>query len=359
MTKYLIKLKPLDTFFFSQESKYRKKRGETEVEADYYQQSAYFPQQTTLLGMLRYYVLLKNNQIPITEKTKAEQLIGTNSFDATAKRTYGDIKNLSAVFITDKDNNFYFKNPKDLILKDNKPTYLTKEDSNFKSNLSKEMLFFSNYVEKEGLDSFLINSEENILNFDFDKETEKGVFVKNEKVGIKKNEKGETDDKAFYKQVFYSLNKGYSFGIIAEIDNMEEHKGFVSMGAEKSPFEISFEKINTNIEDKLTLKDTNNPKIVLLSDAYISNYDTNDFQFAISDTKTFRFLKTEVKEGKEYYSSNPLKKGEITRSKKLSLITRGSVFYFKDELQMNTFSEKLNKETNFVQIGYNQHKKTH
>ena len=54
MNKYLIKLKPLDTFFFGQENKYRKKLKDKEIvtEADYFQKSAYFPQQTTLLGML-------------------------------------------------------------------------------------------------------------------------------------------------------------------------------------------------------------------------------------------------------------------------------------------------------------------
>ena len=185
------------------------------------------------------------------------------------------------------------------------------------------------------------------------------VFLEVERVGITKKKDGETDEKAFYKQVFYRLAKDYSFGIIAELEDMEEHSGIVSMGAEKSPFSISFEKYNEALENQLEIEDSKH-KIVLLSDAFISSYNKADFPFAIFNTKTFRFLKTEVKEiteDKRYYSSDPIKSKKITRSKKYNLIEKGSVFYFKDETQMITFLDKLNSETNFTQIGYNQHKK--
>lgn len=367
MTKYLIKLTPLDSFFFSRENKYRKKLKKDEkdklvtvTEADYFQKSTYFPQQTTLLGMLRYYVLLKNNQIPITDVEKSKELIGNNSFNISKEdNNFGKIKNLSAVFITDENNNFFFRNPNDLILKDNNPpAYLNKAKANFKTTLSFDMLFFEDYVEKEGLSNFLVNSEDNVLPFDFDKETAKnGVFIKKEKIGIKKQEKGLTQKNAFYKQTFYTLSKGYSFGLVAEIKDMEEHSGFVFMGAEKSAFAISFEKFEGEIEDKISLKTVNNPKIVLLSDAYLSDYNTNDFQFAISSSKTFRFLKTKVKAGNKYYSSDPLEKKEIKRSVKYSLLERGSVFYFKDEDQMNVFANKIKGKSNFYQIGYNHYKK--
>jgi CRISPR-associated protein Cmr3 len=366
MTKYLIKLKPLDTFFFSQENKYRKKLKKDKsgkmvvaTEADYFQTSAYFPQQTTLLGMLRYYILLKNKQIPIAEKTTAEKLIGGKSFDVGEPNPdFKTIKNLSAVFIIDENNNFYFQNPQDLILEEDKLVYLNKSLAPFKSNLSREMLFFENYVEKDGLSNFLISSETDFLPYDFDKkEAKNGIFIKKEKIGITKKKDGETDKNAFYKQVFYSLIKGYSFGFIAELDDLEEHTGIVSMGAEKSPFAISFKKFEGEIENKISLKTVNSPKIILLSDTYLSDYNTKDFQFAISSTKTFRFLKTEIKKGNRYYSSDPLKKEEIKRSVKYSLIERGSVFYFKDENQMNGFADKLKRESNFNQIGYNQHKK--
>lgn len=370
MTKYLVKLVPLDTFFFSQENKYRKKlkkdgagKQVMSTEAEYFQKSTYFPQQTALLGMLRYYILQRNNQIPITDVEKAIKLIGNHSFDAGIKsNNFEKIKNLSAVFIIDDKNDFFFKNPKDLIIKNSNTVYLNKTDAIFKTTLTDNMLFFDNYVEKEGLSNFLIHNEDNILPFDFDRDkVPNGVFIKKERVGITKQRKGKTKENAFYKQTFYSLRKGFSFGFVAEIEDMEKHSGFVYLGAEKSAFTISFEKFQGNIEDKINLNRVNQPKIVLLSDAYISDYKTDDFQFAVSSTKTFRFLKTEVKEGHKYYSSNPLnnrdplKKKGIRRSVKYNLLERGSVFYFKDQRQMDGFTKKIENESNFYQIGYNQY----
>ncbi|MCD4734595.1 MAG: hypothetical protein K8R53_01000, partial [Bacteroidales bacterium] len=83
MSKYLIKLSPVDTYFFGQENKYRKKHkeGKKETVADYYQASLLFPQQTSILGLLRYYILQQNKQIPVKDKAFAEKLVGRQSFD--------------------------------------------------------------------------------------------------------------------------------------------------------------------------------------------------------------------------------------------------------------------------------------
>jgi len=170
--KYLIKLKPLDLFFFSQETKYRRK-GKDKYEADYYQVSAYFPQQTALLGMLRYYMLQVNSQIPINNAATAKKLIGNKSFDVGETNSdFKTIKNLSAIFILDKNDKSYYINPKDLILKDNKPEYLNRTPAaNIRTNITDELLVFPNYVEKDGLDSFLIHSDTEYLPLEYDKKT--------------------------------------------------------------------------------------------------------------------------------------------------------------------------------------------
>lgn len=362
--KYLIRLKPVDTFFFSTESKYRKK--DKGYEADYFQQSAYFPQQTTLLGMLRYYLLLINGQIPITDDSIAKGLIGEKSFDISdVNPDFKTIKNISDVFILDIDNNKYIKNPKDIILKGNKPVRLEPEKLNIKTNFtSGDFIYFPEYKEKEGLSDFLYHSDEKILPFDFDKNytgnkgnIPNGIFIKHEKIGITKGKSGKTPDNAFYKQITYKLMDEYSFGIVAEFSDEFDVKNtknfpFVPMGAEKSMFHISFEAINLIKDIKFTAND--NLKLILLSDTYIDEPERDDFQFAISNSKTFRFLQTEVVKGNKYYSSNPLENKEktIKRSGKYNLYERGSVFYFKDEQQMNAFIEKINID-NFNTIGYN------
>jgi CRISPR-associated protein Cmr3 len=373
MTKYLIKLEPLDTFFFGNENKYRKKtkfekeedKDKTLLKADYFQRSTYFPQQTTLLGTLRYCLIKKNGQIPIKNTDLTKKLIGEKSFDVSEiKPDFGKIINMSPVFIMTDKQEFYFQNPKDMVLKDGEPKYLEKAETTFRSSLNDETIFFPNYNEKDGLSSFLLNSEDKILPFDYDKKTAKeGVFIEQEKIGITKGKDGKTRDNAYFKQIVYKLRKGFSFGFIAEIDDdLNGYKDIISMGAEKSPSRISFtEPADEPVENKIELRNYNGPKIVLLSDACLTEYSENDFLFAISETKTFRFLKTVVQTGYKYYSSDPLKKGGggnkgMSRSSKYNLLERGSVFFFNDEDQMNKFSYKLKAETNFYQIGYNHHK---
>ena len=359
--KYLITLEPLDTYFFGQESKYRKKNGK--IEPDYYQKSAYFPQQTTLLGMLRYYILLINGQIPITDKKTAEELIGENSFDAGKDNDFKTIKCLSEVFIV-KYNKFYYPNPKDLLLKDKKIKKLEADKGlDVKTNASKKFYYFPEYKEKEGLSGFLYHSIDDFLPLNYDKdENPAGVFIEVEKIGITKAKTGQTLNKAFYKQVALKLNKGIRFGFVATIDHLNMEKvqknPFVFMGAEKNAFKIEFHDFNEDLRTKIEFPDNNKPKIVLLSDAYLPEFDTNDFNFAIMDTKTFRFLQTQVRENNnKYYSSDPVKGNNIKRSGKFNLIKSGSVFYFENEAQMNTFSKKLEQVTNFKKIGYNQHLK--
>jgi len=365
MSKYLIKLKPVDTFFFSQENKYRKKKGK--YEAEYFQRSGYFPQQTTLIGMLRYYILLINGQIPITDKSKAESLIGKESFHITNKPLdFKMIKNISEVFIIDKENKKYIPNPKDYILKkqtqrDKEKTIIKRLEKNnldIKTNFTDHFSYFPEFVEKEGISRFLFHKETDWLPYDYDeKENPHGVFIKLERIGITKAKGGKTLDNGFYKQVFYKINNPYSFGIIAEFDDdFDLDKTikfpFVPMGTEKNIFHITFE--NADKLQDIDIKTFNQPKIVLMSDAYIENHSHTDYDFAISQTKTFRFLETKVTSDSTYYSKDPLLKrnNSIQRSQKFNLFEAGSVFYFNDEKQMDKFYNKINNE-NFKKIGYN------
>ena len=75
MYTYLIKLTPLDKFFFGQKKTFG------DDNANYFVYSSHFPQQTTLLGLLRYQLLqiagedvFKDNKIQDTNK--AAKLIG-------------------------------------------------------------------------------------------------------------------------------------------------------------------------------------------------------------------------------------------------------------------------------------------
>ncbi|HED36728.1 MAG TPA: hypothetical protein ENI76_00545 [Ignavibacteria bacterium] len=366
MSKYLMTFKPADTFFFGQENKYRKKKDSDSFEAEYYQVSSYFPQQTTVLGMLRYFVLQQNNQIPISNKADAKKLIGKSSFNLTETALdFGKIKSLSPVFII-HINKKYMPNPLDLILISEdecdpkggkKVKQLIYEKKDLKTNLpnqESQILHFPEYNEKEGLSRFLLNmkDQEDYLVYDKEEDEKKYVFAKVEKIGITKKQ----DEKAYYKQVLYKFkDTDTSFACIGELDmNLDTSKKYKAfLGAEKSLFEIEFKEYNDEFNNLVVLYEFNQPKVVLLSDAFIEQ-DKFNYIFSISKTKSFRFLKSDIKDTNSFGKFN--EKGGLTQSDRFNLHQRGSVFYFKDDVSLNGFTDRLrngNKEKNFYKIGYN------
>ncbi len=360
MTRYLMTLKPLDTFFFGQENKYRKR--DKKIEADYYQKSAYFPQQTTILGMLRYYLLLKNEQIPIQTTHAATLLVGEESFKPSGKNlTFGAIQSISPVFIA-KEEKKYIPQPLDVLLKEGKIQNIRYEKVNVKSNFpnNKDQLFyFKDYDEKMGLSNFLVNISDpaDYILYEGNGKA-KGIFIPEERTGITKGRDGQTDESAFYKQVVYKM-KNAAFACIIEMDDgyiEDGHSGLVPMGAEKSLFKIGFKKIAGNLEDLVELKMYNAPKLVLLSDAYIPDEVNMLHRFSISQTKAFRFLES-VTDKKANYDNFEFETGKksngVRRSDRFNLFKRGSVFYFDDNKKMDQMKVALKNQHNFYKIGYN------
>ena len=95
---FLIKLQPLDRFFFGGDVTFGQNN------EDYFVRSLKYPQQTTLLGMLRYILLLQNDLLDekgkVKDYKKANNLIGTDSFDPNEQgQSFGVIQNLSPIFI--------------------------------------------------------------------------------------------------------------------------------------------------------------------------------------------------------------------------------------------------------------------
>ena len=100
---YLIKLTPHKHFFFSPNS-----GSELGNKSNYYKESLFFPQQTTILGFLRHQLLIQNKLITPFEKaisvknhSIATELIGTESFNGKLHQTFGCINSISPVTIID------------------------------------------------------------------------------------------------------------------------------------------------------------------------------------------------------------------------------------------------------------------
>lgn len=384
MYTYLIKLTPLDKFFFGQKKTFG------DDNANYFVYSSHFPQQTTLLGLLRYQLLqiagedvFKDNKIQDTNK--AAKLIGEQSFSPFVKDKlqFGIIQSLSPVFIIDKKKNDEGK--EEYFLPVGKRFQKKKEKAPYSLlHLSCEdecPPIFDEYKPKKGLASCWLSSKSHTLL------NEEDFFTKDERIGIRKDYEGATKDDAFFCQRYYRFNNfkkvvedeeakvckqppvrehDFCFATVLETEGEIEHKKLngkiVYLGGERQPFlmEVSKEEkaSDLTIESSTLTSDEKHYTVVLLSDAMIDPDHLSKVRFASTEVKDFACLLTHVGTQKFYNKENKrqeqyLKKSATALSLQKELYARGSVFYFDTEEQADQFCEDLEKVPNFHTIGYN------
>ena len=118
MAVFYVTLSPLEPYFFGSERKLGD--GFSNTRSSYFVQSELVPQQSTLLGMLRFFLLKQAGYVRDDYRTD-EELIGKNSFmisstnqsSATAyTQDFGAIKSISPLFLADQDDKYYIVTPK-------------------------------------------------------------------------------------------------------------------------------------------------------------------------------------------------------------------------------------------------------
>lgn len=338
---YLITLTPTGKFFFGGDMTFTVNGEESEF-TSYIIRSNKFPQQTSLLGMLRFLILRNNSEIfdAVAQTIKndkrsiASNLIGPRSFEKSGNEgDFGKIKKLYPCFLQ-KDGQDVDLLPKDEM---HKVTFgETIGCLNGKRvSVPKEIKDFD---PKDGIDTLYRIGEK-----DFE---EKDIFEEDVCNGINRDIKtGKTEDNALFKQVSYRLKDGFRFAFYAEVDlnDLSNYSGqLVSVGGDNSQFVIGIEE-KTMPECK---KAENGTKVVLTSPAYIP--DLECVKFAIADTIPFKCMKTETASVASYNKRNQM----YGYSEKLMLYTSGSVFYVDSE-NLKSFCEKLDNQKDFRQIGYN------
>jgi CRISPR-associated protein Cmr3 len=400
MSRYLITLTPIDKFFFGGETTFlrskiadkEKRKSELSKEerelrefdesfSSYVIKSNPFPQQTSLLGMLRFLFLsnsdyFSDGKIKPGTKTEVANLIGETSFKVDdlnfSEMNFGKIKRIYPCFIRRKTENSDWEDlifaPFDYNLK------VSFETGWSLLNTEKETIpVIDDYKSKDGLPHLYINELPDFHINEIEEPEKSGLFKEDVRIGIDRDFEGKTKTGAYYKQIFYrfvkdlkpdlkpDLKQDLKFAFYADLEGIPANDNLiVSLGGDNSRFRLTAKKVSDTSEITLPLeyirnKNFNNcyAKIVLLSESFIEEKAMKDCIFSINETVSFRFLNSNI-DTKHYYrfsGSNYLSRND----KKYNLYGRGSVFYFADEERLKKFESALQKDR-FTQIGYNNHK---
>lgn len=368
MSKYQITLKPVDKFFFGGDMTFKVEgqEGFNEQYSSYIIRSTMFPQQTSLLGMLRF-LLLRNGgkdvfaNGQIQNQAMADALIGAKSFTVNEglhdENAFGKIKSLSHVKVrrevggqcVDLDFAPLFGE----INFTNASTGSYNLGDFCTPDIPKER-----YNAKDGLKTLLTDGV-NTYELEYHPENEQeGVFVEDRRIGIDRDIKtGKTDDGALFKQVSYRFSdrSHYCFVFDVEVeddillDSKEYNGQMVSIGGDNSQFIIG---ISDRIISNPDIKPLRNA-VYLLSPTFLTRSEARKAKFAVTRLRSFRFLTSQnMSDAKSYH----ILSSKMQRSPKYELYDAGSVFYFGNEEEKKAFIKCIESKREFRQIGYNEYK---
>lgn len=340
---YFFRLTPVGKFFFGNERTF----GQGE-EANYFVRSNAFPQQTSILGMLRL-ELLKNGTGTFPLKSdnndRAIKRIGNRSFDHEKVLGFGLINQISPVFICQGENDVYVPSPKNWHFPEKEIVESKAYRMNFEGAMQEVNL--PNFPQFDHKEHFSARFQ----NLAGEQKKCEQIFIEQSQIGIQKVAKDENRDetnKGFYKQFYYTFHKGYSFCFWAKFDEKIEWKStIVYLGADRSAFRLDVVTADweNDYKQKYTRETVSDNAICLLSDAYVGDDFYQHCEFAVSDVVDFRYIQSTIDKAELVNGQKP-KKTNV----KLQLLQRGTVIYPKSDL--TELQNQLNNDT-FQKIGYN------
>ncbi len=338
MAYYQIKLTPVEHFFFGGE-----KHNLDEV-VNYFVESACFPQQTTLLGMTRYLMLLKHKLLGTGKiKTNATPIIGGESFDFNNPcLTFGKIRTLSPLYFL-MNEKIHVPAPFDLdysIGKANGNFYLHKNGDVFTTKQGHPSLLLTDLT---GEKSFRLFSDD----------PAQAVVYSASQTGNEKAARGESKEDSFYKQTYMKMSTGWSFAIQVEIeDDLADETFFLPFGGERCLFKVEIRKQDSKVSLTPVLASYKRgfPGLYLISDSFAESSLMDITSFAVNNITSFRNFRSSVNTGN--YSAFGVKSDGLKRSNRYNLLSRGSVLVFEDETSRNA-AIKILKKDHCTRIGFN------
>lgn len=353
MSKYLISLTPVDKFFFGGEMTFpiEGKKDYNKKFSSYIIRSSYFPQQTSLLGMMRF-LLLRNSECfkngAICNADNAVELIGPTSFNPD-ESDYGKIKHIGHCFILDKESKAHYNwAPFDSGLN---ISFKSDEEDAYTNKTKLHIPDFekTNYNAKNGYEHCL----ESVVGSDRVIVPVKEFFLEDRRVGINRDiHTGKAEDDAFFKQISFKFSKrSYAFAFYTEVDTdiLSYNNQIVSLGADNSQFSISIEEVDTYG----SVSNNEECKVTLLSPTRIEFCKMENVKFCITELTNLRYLQTSVRETKSY----SLLKGNVKRNNmRIEMYSPGSVFYFENKELAKQFKEAIESYKGYIKIGFNEYK---
>ncbi len=343
MSNYFeITLRPVENYFFGGERTF----GEGES-VNYSAQSNQFPQQTALLGLLRYVILEQSSSLPLFKhRNKADELIGSKGFNAsTPSQSFGMIRSISPLLLKNEQGYFRIGDEKEVL----DVEFSGSDQYMILGNINK-VPTIKDYDPKKRYETQIIALKNKKNRLSISK-----VLIEETQVGIKKAKDGETHTDSFFRHKCYRLKDGFRFSFVAEIEEVEykatkydlkKCKSIINFGAEQKQFHMEIKKLDSKTSnDRETLIDGQGShnasfdRIILISDAII-DFNLHELcEFYISETTNFRTMSFDY----NYSGGKPLK---------LNLLQKGGILYPK-EGKMNELSKCLKKHVKFRNIGFN------
>lgn len=349
---YLIKLTPLDWYFFGGEKTFG------EDNAEYFVSSNKLPQQSSILGMLRFQLLKQKGWLfgkggENASELDIKNLIGEASFSIQKTDEFGKIKSISPVCIyngyKEKQDRFYIPQALDHNLEISiKSEEMPKERVCLNGCIKNCLVLAGDSYDPKTNTSWCEwrNVVEDVIKED-------DIWTSKSQVGIQKTN-SRNKEKAFYKQTVLKFKDKFCFAVWVDMEAVLL-PDFVFLGAERSCFRMDIELVDQGVAMKAykdicseSNKNVCLDRLEICGDTYIEDIaKLNSLcEFQISNSIPFRNMEMKRVTGR-------LKNGYVSYDKnsRFNLLKRGSVLYFKNENR----AEILNSinMAHLQMIGYN------
>lgn len=356
MSTYFVRMTPLEPFTFGGEKGFAFEsrdagsgRNNTAT-TSYYQTSKEVPEQTTIIGMLRYIILQQAGAVKAfsdysqDDRKKIWELVGKRSFSFQEQEfCMGKLWSVSPVFIVDQEKDpekisYFVRNPLNNLGNDGYLPIKMQEETvhTSKGELRLPATDESGYTTKTSLKYGYLNLGS--------RQTPQSkyigdMFLTDLLTGNRKNEKSSEEDGFFKRQAIRFKRKNYGFAAFVECEEGAlPQKTIASMGLKKSAFVVECTPAKKNdLEDRIQKALTGLDNwYYAVSDVLAENVAFDSF--SIISKKSVRNMKTNL-DGKCFASA--VKRAD----RQYNLIAAGSVFFER--------SPVLKKNENLRKAGYN------